>query len=559
MRRGVTISPEAITRGGRVVPTPVLAVDASRRAAFVSLAMMAAFGVVGAQLVRLAVKGQPAVQSSMQSPIASGLARPDIVDRNGRLLASDVEAPSLFADPLLIADRDEVAEKLVRIFPDLDAKVLREALADRTRRFVWVRRGLSPQVAQRVHDLGLPGLAFRNELRRAYPAGRLAGHVLGGVNVDNRAVAGIERHLDDKALVDPVHHAAPTTRRPLALSVDLGVQHALEDELAQAMSTYRATAAAGLVLDVTTGEVLASGALPGVDPGIAADVLVEERLDRISGGTYELGSIFKLLTIAEALDAKRVGPETMLDVTQPLKSGRFAIQDSHPAGRPLSVAEVFVKSSNVGAGMLALGAGPARQRQFLDSLGLTHVMRTELGGVAAPQIPQRWEEIETITVAYGHGIAVAPLQFAAAAAAMVNGGELIQPTFLKRRADQPVERRRVIAAETSAQLRELMARNVAEAGGTGKRADAAGFRVGGKTGTAEIATRGRYDRNAVISSFLAAFPIEAPRYLTLVMVFEPERTAASHGEITASQTAAPVTARLINRIAPQLGVWPAPR
>lgn len=558
MRRGVTITLDAITRGGlRLSPANARAVTLSQRAGFVTLAMLSAFALVGAQLVRLALQGGPVVQSHMQSPIATSFARPDIVDRNGRLLASDVEAPSLFADPLLVGDRDEVVEKLATVLPDLDRSVLRDALADRTRRFVWVRRGLSPHVAQRVHDLGLPGLAFRNELRRAYPAGRLAGHVLGGVNVDNRAIAGIERHLDEGNLVDPVLAAVPSARRPVSLSLDLGVQHALEDELGAAMSTYRAAAAAGLVLDVITGEVIASASLPGIDPAIAGDALVDERVDRIGAGTYELGSIFKLMTLAEALESRRVGLESMVDVTAPLKSGRFVIEDPHPAGRPLTASEVFLKSSNVGAALMALGGGPARQRQFFASLGLLDPMRTEAGRIAAPQVPERWDEIETITISYGHGIAVAPLQFAAAAAALVNGGELIQPTFLKRRPDEAIVRRRVVAPETSARLRELMARNVAEAGGTGRRAEAEGFGVGGKTGTAEIASRGRYDKNAVISSFLAAFPIADPRYLTLVLVFEPARTAASGGEITASQTAAPVTARLVRRIAPQLGVWPA--
>lgn len=557
MRRGVTISTEAQTRAGQRLPSRAgRLADAIHRTTFVTATVVFAFGMVAVQLVRLAATGAPVVQSNMSSPIATSLARPDIVDRNGRLLASDVEAPSLYADPLLISDRDEVVEKLRAVLPDLDSAALRDALADKTRRFVWVRRGLSPQMAQRVHDLGLPGLAFRNELRRAYPGGRLAGHVLGGVNIDNRAIAGIERHLDESNLVEPIVHAAPSTRRPVVLSLDLGVQHALEDELAAAMETYRASATAGLVLDVRTGEVLASAAMPGVDPAIATDALVDERIDRISGGTYELGSIFKLMTVAEALDAGRVGPGSMVDVTEPLKSGRFVIEDPHPAGRPLTVSEVFLKSSNVGAARLALGGGPTRQRAFLDSLGLLAPMRTEAAAIARPMLPARWEDIETITIAYGHGLAVAPLQFAAAAAALVNGGEYIQPTFLKRTGEAP--RRRVIRAETSAELRELMARNVAEGGGTGKRADAEGFAVGGKTGTAEIATRGKYDRNAVISSFLGAFPISEPRYLTLVMVFEPARTAASGGEVTASQTAAPVTARLVRRIAPQLGVWPAP-
>ncbi|MFN3868284.1 MAG: peptidoglycan D,D-transpeptidase FtsI family protein [Hyphomicrobiaceae bacterium] len=558
MRRGVTITTEAIALGGRMVP----AGDRSRsseiyRALVATIAVVLAFSAVGAQLVRLALTAAPQTVSNTSSPLATSVARPDLVDRNGRLLASDVEVMSLYADPSLVLDRDEVSEKLARIFPDLDTARVRELLADRTRRFVWLRRGLAPETAQRVHNLGLPGLSFRTELRRAYPGGELAGHLLGGVNVENRAIAGVERHLDDKGLIETVVSAAPSAARPVALSIDLGVQHTLEEELASAMATFEAAGAAGLVLDVTTGEVLASASRPGVDPARPEALLDQSRIDRIAGGTYELGSIFKLLTVAEAIEAGRVDDRSIVDVTRPLKSGRFDIKDLHPPGRSLTVTEVFTKSSNVGSAMLALGAGSDRQRAFLSSLGLLTVGRTEAGPIAAPQVPSRWAEIETITVSYGHGLAVAPLQFAAAAAALVNGGDLIQPTLLKRQPGDTPERRRVISAATSSALARMMRANVAEAGGTGRRADVPGYRVGGKTGTAEIAVKGRYMGNSVISSFLGAFPMDRPRFLTLVLIFEPSRTRASDGEITAGHTAAPVTARLIGRIAPQLGVLPA--
>lgn len=556
MARGVTISSGAIPHAGRLV-APLRDNTGARRGLVVFVAVAAAFALVGGQLVRLALNSAPHAQSSMTSPIATGIARPDLVDRKGRLLASDVEVMSLYADPLLVIDRDEVGEKLVRIFPDLDTTRLRQTLADRSRRFVWVRRGLSPETAQRVHNLGLPGLAFRTELRRAYPGGSSAGHVLGGVNIDNRGVAGIERWLDDNDLVDSVVAASPTSRRPVALSLDLGVQHALEVELATAVGTYEAAAAAGVVLNVASGEVLASASLPGVDPAVL-DARNADAIDRVAGGTFELGSIFKLLTVAEALDAGRASSGSIVDVTEPLVVQNREIKDPHPAGRPLTVAEIFVKSSNVGAAKLALLGGADAQSEFLSRIGVTRPLATEIGAVAEPQVPKRWDELSAVTVSYGHGIAVAPLQFAATAAAMVNGGEFLQPTFLKRgpsEGEAPAKQR-VVSEATSRALRELMQKNVAEPGGTGRRADAPGYRVGGKTGTAEIAKRGRYDGDAVIASFVAAFPIEQPKYLTLVMLFEPSRTAASHGEITAGQTAAPVTARLVSRIAPLLGVVP---
>lgn len=559
MGRTVTISNGLIPVAGRPRPAPQPVGGVPRhpmRSASVIMVVLAAFFAVGGRLVRLAAIHEAAPDISISAPIATGVARPDLVDRQGRLLASDVEMPSLYADPLLIVDRDEAVEKLRKVFPDLDDRALLETLGDRTRRFEWIRRGLPPGVAQRVHNMGLPGLAFRPELRRAYPAGRLAGHVLGGVNVDNRAIAGIEQYLDAQGLVDPVYGAQLSIRPAVALSLDVAVQHALEQELGDAVKTFRAKGAGGIVLDVETGEVIASASLPRIDPAHPQASPRPEEIDRMTGGTFEIGSIFKLMTLAMALDSGAVTANSMIDVSQPLKVGRFEIKDHHGAAKSLSVRDIFIKSSNLGSGKLALQAGAERQRNFLASLGLTDRARTEAGAIAAPILPKPWGEIETITIGFGHGLAVAPLQFAAAAAALVNGGKYIEPSFLKRSAGMHIERRRVVSEATSAAMREMMRANVEELGGTGRRAAVDGYAVGGKTGTAEIAVRGRYDHNAVIASFLAAFPIDKPRYLTLVMVFRPSRTEASSGEITASHTAAPVTRKLISRIAPLLGVSP---
>jgi cell division protein FtsI (penicillin-binding protein 3) len=514
-----------------------------------------AFIAVGGQLVWLAARGAPPTLASITAPAATGFARPDIVDRRGRLLANDVKTYSLYADPQLVVDRDEVVEQLRTLFPDLDSASLRAELAVPGRRFVWVRRGLPPAVAQRAHELGLPGLAFRDELRRAYPAGALAGHALGAVDIDNKGRGGIERAIDDMGAAEPVVAAQLTGRAPVVAALDTGVQHALEAELGDAMRSYSAKGAAGLVLDVETGEVVATASLPAVDPAMPSDRQEPAAVDRVAGGSYELGSIFKTFTIAMALEEGGVGLDSMVDTTKPLEAGRFRIEDLHPAGRPLTVTEVFVRSSNVGAGQLALAIGPERQRRFLERLGLVRPMSTEAGPVAPPQVPEHWDRAETITISYGHGIAVAPLQLAAAAATLVNGGYEITPTYLKRAPVAAGERRRVVSASTSARIRELMRRNVEEPGGTGRRAAAEGYRVGGKTGTAELAVAGGYDKRAVLSSFLGAFPIDAPRYLTLVLLFEPKPTAETGG-VTGGLTAAPVTSRLVSRIAPLLGVLP---
>jgi len=526
------------------------------RTLIATLAVAIAFLAVGAQLVRLALSSQGELSASLNETVAQSFARPDIVDRNGRLLATDVEVYSLFADPARVIDRDEVIEKLASVFSDLDRAALRKDLSDRNRRFVWLRRGLSPRVAQQVHNLGLPGLDFRRELRRAYPGGKLAGHVIGYVNIDNKGVAGIERYVDEVVGVESVQAATIAERPPVRLSIDIGVQHAVEAELASAVERFEAKGAAAIVLDVTNGEVLASASLPSVDPARPGMSLEAGNLDKISSSTFELGSVFKTLTVAMAIDRALVTPETVLDVRKELTSGRFTIKDLHSAGRPLSVAEIFIRSSNVGAAMLALQAGPQRFKEFLGRLSLLDTMKTEAGPIAPPQLPKRWGEIETITISYGHGIAMAPLQFAAAAASIVNGGGKISPTFVKRpvgagQADIPL-----ISSETSAHMRTMMRRNVAEPGGTGKRAEVPGYEVGGKTGTAEMPGPGGYREKSVISSFLAAFPMDAPRYLVFTLLFEPKGTKESAGEVFASRNAAPTTARIVSRIGPLLGMLP---
>lgn len=557
MARPVTISRRRSSPARSAPSVPQRKLANGRLRTLVATSLMAiAFMAVAGQLVRLALAGQFEITTTFNEPVAQSFARSDIVDRNGRLLATDVEAHSLFADPAHVLDRDEVAEKLSTIFPDLDRAQLRADLADRKRQFVWIKRELSPKTAQRVHDLGLPGLSFRRELRRVYPSGMLAGHVLGYVNVDNKGIAGIERYLDEVVEVEAVHGATLAERAPVRLSLDIGVQHAVEAELATAMGRFQAQGAAGVVLDVETGEVLASASIPEVDPAQPTMSQQPERLDKISSSRFELGSVFKTVTVAMALDAGVATLDTVFDVREPLTAGRFTISDQHASGRPLSVAEIFLHSSNVGAGLLALEVGPKRFQEFLKRLQLAEPMKTEAGAIAAPQLPKHWQRAETITASYGHGLAVAPLQFAAAAGALINGGNRLFPTFIKPSPDAGRAHVPLVGSRTSAQIRELMRRNVTDASGTGSRAAVPGYPVGGKTGTADIPGTGGYRKGAVISSFVAAFPMEQPKYLVFVLLFEPKPTDEAKGEVLAALNAAPTAGRIIARIGPLLGVPP---
>jgi cell division protein FtsI (penicillin-binding protein 3) len=524
------------------------------RILLLGLGLVGCFALIGAQLVRLAVSGGAVEhQLSLAEPAARTHARPEIVDRHGRLIATDVAVPSLYADPRLVLDRDEAVEKLKTVLPDLDERELLRQLSEEGRRFVWIKRQITPRLAQAVHDLGLPGIGLRKELKRFYPAGPLLAHVLGQVNTDNRGISGLERHIDDSAGAEPVHAPAQSRQGATRLSIDLAVAHAVREELADAMRRYQAKGAVGLVLDVTTGEIIGAASLPDYDPNRPGEARDAARLDRLAGGVFEMGSVLKLVTVAMALEHGLGSPESTWDAREPIVLGSHTIKERYGAPRILTTREAFAQSSNVAAGLMALAAGPERQRAFLERVGLIEQMRTEAGPVAPALLPPRWDKLESVTISYGHGLAVAPLQLAAVAAGLVNGGRRVQPTFLGAiRPDGLLHLTPIIRPEVSAQLRELLQLAVTHPYATGRRASIEGLAIGGKTGTADIPKAGGYARGAVIASFLAVFPIEQPRYLTLVSVFEPEPTIETLAQVTAGSNAAPTTARLVTRIAPLL-------
>ncbi|MBU2533830.1 MAG: penicillin-binding protein 2, partial [Alphaproteobacteria bacterium] len=402
------------------------------RVALVFCAIGVGFVGVGVQLVRLGLAGQTTVQTSISRPLAQTFNRPDVLDAKGNILATDVVMQSLFADPSRLLGAGETLEVLEAVLPGVDTPALRRQLADRERRFVWIRRGLSPATAQRVHELGLPGIDFKPEPKRSYPQGRTAGHLIGHVNVDNKGTAGIERFIDEQVGIEQVVGDPLGLDRDVRLTIDLSVQAALESELAAAMATYDATAASGVIMDVATGAVRAAASLPSADPGNPVEAQHIDYLDRLKRGTYELGSIFKAVTVAMALERHTVTAATKFDVRNPIEIGRYRITDAHSAGRPLSVEEIFIHSSNVGSGMIALEVGADYQRQFLATLGLLDAMETDAGPLATPLVPDSWGRAEIVTIAYGHGLAVAPLQFAAAGATLLNGGFAVRPHFVDR-------------------------------------------------------------------------------------------------------------------------------
>lgn len=475
--------------------------------------------------------------------------RSDIVDRNGVLLATTLVTPSLAVNPRLIKDPDRVAADLAKIFPDISPDFIRGQMA-RDTRFAWIKRNMTPAEMEAVLRVGDPGLIFENEARRIYPQGPLAAHIVGFTDVDGRGSAGIERSFN-KVL--------QSGRAPVKLSLDIRVQHIVRREIAQAMKDFSARGAAGIVMDISTGETIAAVSLPDFDPHAPTSLGEEALFNRVTLGSYELGSVFKIFSTAALFEMNRQALSMIFDARHPLERGRFTISDFHPEKRIMTLPEVFMHSSNIGTALMAETVGTARMKSFYSDLGLLDRMDIEIAESAPPRIPKPWRDINTITASYGHGIAVTPLQMTAAAASIVGDGTFVHPTFLIRDEKSAKDRRsvRVASLETAHRMRQLLRLVVADEEGTGTKADVPGYNVGGKTGTAEQPGVGGYDRKRLISSFIGFFPMQEPRYAIYVMVEEPKPNKDSFGYATAGWVAAPAAGRVILNMAAVLGISPS--
>jgi cell division protein FtsI (penicillin-binding protein 3) len=472
--------------------------------------------------------------------------RADIVDRNGVLLATTLQTPSLYANPRHVIDAKYAAQQLVTVLPDLDeADVYAKLTSDRG--FVWLKRQLTPRQQYEVNRLGIPGLRFRDEEKRVYPKGHLFSHVLGYTSIDNKGLAGVERGLDDT-----LRHS----HAPVRLSVDSRLQYILRDEIAKQIAAFTAIGGTGIIMDVHTGEVLAMVSLPDFDPNNLDGAMPDELFNRATLGIYEMGSVFKIFTAATALETHTDTMTSGYDATHPIRIGRFMIHDDHAQRRWLSLPEIFMYSSNIGAAKMAVDIGSDRQREYLARLGLLTTPKFELHELGSPLYPDpaHWSEVSTMTIGFGHGISVSPLQLVSAVSAVVNGGILHRATLIDLPPGAEPVGTRVFSEKTSVEMRKLM-RLVVEHG-TGKLAEAPGYLVGGKTGTAEKVAGNRYERHALLSSFVGAFPINDPRYLVLVSIDEPHGNAKSFGYATAGWVAAPAVSHTVERMASLVGIQP---
>jgi cell division protein FtsI (penicillin-binding protein 3) len=522
---------------------------------------LCAFALVGARMGMLATS-EPAEPMASASGSTIAAQRVDIVDRKGRILATNFDTFSLYAQPPIMVDPEAAAAGLVKVFPDLDkARLIKDFTGKR--KFIWVKKRISPEQKQAVYDIGDPGLLFGPREMRLYPNGRLAAHILGGASYGKEGVnaaevigvAGVEKQFDSY-LRDPANGA-----KPLQLSLDLTIQAAAERVLYGGMKLMNAKGATSVLMDVHTGEVISVVSLPDFDPNdrprppTSGEPSDSPLFNRAVQGVYELGSVFKIFTAALAMDLGLVNPETIIDISGPLRWGKFKIRDYRNYGNALSVTKVIVKSSNIGTARLAQQIGPKRQKDFMEALGMLEATPFEIveahGG--KPLYPKKWTELSAMTISYGHGLSTSPMHLAAGYAAIANGGRYISPTILKQ--NGPQYGPRVLSAQTAAQARIMLRGVVTD--GTASFGEVPGYAVGGKTGTADKPKpQGGYYKEKVISTFASIFPINDPKYVLIVSLDEPSVFSFGEQRRTAGWTAVPVAAEMIGRIAPLLGLRP---
>lgn len=526
---------------------------ARARIALAMIGFSAAFLVIGGRLVYYGATSLDMTTTAAIQGLTT--ARPDILDATGTVLATDIRISSLFAEPFRIPDPQEAVRKLAAAMPELPHEEIERKLTSGAR-FVWLKRQITPKQENEIRAAGIPGVGFRTEHRRVYPKGRLASHLTGIVNVDNQGITGLERHIDmsGHAALREMGLTADGKLEPVTLSINANVQHVVLDELTKAKALYRAIAAAGVVLNAKTGEVVAMVSLPDFDPNNPVEINEKDRLNRMSAGLFEMGSTFKVFTTAMALDNGGVWLDSKFDARSPIRIGGHTIGDFHGKKRVLTTEEVFIYSSNIGTAKMADTVGTEGHKAYFERMGLLTKMRTELPEVAVPTQPSEWKKINSVTISFGHGVSTTPLQTAVSAAAVLNGGKLIQPTFYPRTQEQAdALAEQVLHPETSTAMRYLFRSNVEN--GSGRRAEVPGYFVGGKTGTAEKVVKGRYSTNHRFNAFLAAFPSNDPQYVVLTVLDEPQ-PIPGQAAATSGLNAAPTAGAIIRRSAPLMGMKP---
>ncbi|MFD1988098.1 peptidoglycan D,D-transpeptidase FtsI family protein [Mesorhizobium newzealandense] len=510
------------------------------------------FATISGRLVYLGFQ-TPDMSGGPQSRVTAS--RPDIVDRNGEVLATDIKTASLFAEPRRIVDADEAIEKLSTVLPEIDYEQTYHKLKSGAG-FVWLQRQLTPKQQSDIMQLGIPGFGFRTEKRRFYPSGETSSYIVGLTNIDNQGISGMEKYVDEQGLSDLQASGLAVAKdlKPVKLSIDLRVQHVVRDEIAAGLERYRALGTGAVVLNVKTGEVVAMASVPDFDPNNPYNAQEKDRLNRMSAGLYEMGSTFKSFTSAMALDSGKATMASRFDASHPIRVGHQAIHDFHGKNRVLSLPEVFLYSSNIGSAREAELVGIEGHREFLHRLGILDKMQTELPEVARPTEPKVWKQVNSFTIAFGHGVSTTPLQAAVGCAALMNGGFLMNPTFLVRTQEEAMAvAKKVVGDKTVDGMRYLYSLNAEK--GSARNARVPGYRVGGKTGTAEKVINGRYSKELNFNTFVAAFPMDDPQYLVFTIADAPHPEKPGMTDVAASN-AGVMAGNIIRRSAAMLGVKP---
>ncbi|WP_237477990.1 peptidoglycan D,D-transpeptidase FtsI family protein [Lichenibacterium dinghuense] len=527
------------------------------RLKIIALAFVCVFGLIDGKLAKFGLsKEAPASLKAAAADAVSG-ARPELLDRNGGVLAQDIRTMSVFAEPKRLIDKDEAVELLSAVLPDIDATDLRKRLGSK-KGFVWVKRGVTDKQQAEVFRLGLPGVGFIPENKRIYPNGPVGAHVLGFTNTDNQGIAGIEKWVDNQGLGDlkgAGFDVTPQDLKPIALSLDAKATYAVRDELLKGMERFHPQAASGAIMDVNTGEMIAYVSLPDYDPNNPVDALKPDHINRLNVGTYEMGSTFKAISIAMALQLNKVTLKSTIDTSGNLRYGRATIHDYEKINRPQTVPEVFIHSSNIGTAKMVMMVGVEGHQAFLRKMGELTRLQTELPETAMPQLPPHWGMLNSMTIAFGQGLNVTPLQAMMAVGALANGGYLITPTFLKRDGDARDEAHRVVRPDVSEDLRYLMRLNATL--GSAKKANIPGYFAGGKTGTADKLINGHYAKDRVNTTFMSVVPADKPKYLFFVMMEDPKAAEGTYGFHTAAWNSGDVCGKIMERVAPLLNLPPS--
>ncbi len=512
--------------------------------------VITAFLIVALRVTSLSLIGSNIKNKSFVNNSPSSYApRAEITDRNGAIVATSLKMPILYIDPKIAVSPKEIIDKLSRVIPINKEKIIKKI--QKGGRYVAIYHGLTPKQQQIINDFGYPSLGFKKSFRRIYPEKNLLSHIVGYTDIDGIGISGIEKKFNEELL----------NEKNVTLTIDARIQHIVRYEVQKTIDHFEAIGGSGIVMDINSGEILAMVSLPDFDPHNPQAASDDTLFNRNSMGVYEMGSTFKIFSIAAALEYGVVKKDDKFDVSQDFKINSYTIKDFHKEKKPLSLSEVFTHSSNIGTALVAEKLGTEKLKEFYQKLGLFSPLRIDLPEKTRPLLPKKWRDVNTITAAYGHGIAVTPLHLVTAAAIIVNGGKEIKPHIIlkknKKTTENPKEKI-IVSKRTSKIMSEFLRKVVNEKKGTGKKAFVLGYDVGGKTGTSEKIKTGnkKYDEKTLFSSFLAVFPIYNPKYIVLITIDEPKGQKDTYNFATGGWTAAPTAGRIISKIAPLMGLSP---